>query len=132
MRRTAAGGGEDRLQTERPGERAWPLAAPSEAEGGERVPIPEDTWRTERARHSALRDLMLLTLGERPVREDRRALIDLYLHSSSALAAQGQVRHDAGNLEGALDLLRVATMYLQRALAAAGVALPNDDRSQRP
>ncbi|MDH4060755.1 MAG: hypothetical protein OEU94_08075 [Aquincola sp.] len=95
----------------------------------ERAATPAEAWRLERARHAMLADLVPLALHEMTPREDTRALVERYQHSSQALAAQAQSRHEAGETEPALDLLRVASMYLQRALAAAGVSLTNDSGS---
>lgn len=98
----------------------------------ERPATPADAWRLEQARHATLADLVPLALRELAPRAEMRTLIERYQQSSLALSTQAQVRHDAGDTESALDLLRVATMYLQRALAAAGLALPNDSRINPP
>ena len=98
----------------------------------ERATSPAEEWRIERSRHAALADLVPLALRELRLRDDIRTLIERYVQSSESLAAQALVRHDAGESDAALDMLRVATMYLQRALAAAGVALPAEERSRGP
>lgn len=98
----------------------------------EQPATPADAWHIEQARHATLTDLVPLALRELAPRAEMRTLVERYQQSSLALATQARMRHAAGDTESARDLLRVATMYLQRALAAAGLALPNDSGSNPP
>ncbi|HET9821914.1 MAG TPA: hypothetical protein VFQ16_08820 [Burkholderiaceae bacterium] len=98
----------------------------------ERAASPAEAWRIERSRHAALTELVPLALRELRPHNDVRTLIERYQHSSEAIAAQAQVRRDTGETDAALDLLRVATMYLQRALSAAGLVLPADEGNRGP
>jgi len=58
------------------------------------------------------------------------ALIERYRQSADALHTQAQRSYARGDTAAALASLRSAALYLQRALAAAGVItpLPTDDK----
>jgi hypothetical protein len=78
----------------------------------------------EMASYAVLSELVPLAVRELSPRADARALIERYLQSAQALHAQAQKRFETGQSEAALATLRSATLYLQRALSAAGVVTP--------
>lgn len=92
---------------------------------------PEQQWRGELARLDALVELLPLALAELKPRPDMAALIDRYADTARALRAQAQQQWQQGDGAQAQAQLRNAQLYVQRALAAAGLAtpaLPEDTR----
>lgn len=102
------------------------LGSAREIDYTQRATTPAETYRVELARHEALADLVPLAIGELKPRGDAAVLIARQVDSSRTLRAQARQRFEAGDSEGALAPLRQATLALQRALAAAGVAMPAD------
>ncbi len=90
----------------------------------ERAATPDDEFRLELRRHLALADLVPLAVNELKPRPDAAALITRYGETSRTLREQAVQRQQGGDAVQALAQLRNATLYLQRALAAAGVATP--------
>lgn len=102
------------------------LGSAREVDYTQRASTPAETYRVELARHEALADLVPLALSELKPRGEVAVLITRQVDSSRTLRAQARERFEAGDSEGALAPLRQATLALQRALAAAGVAMPAD------
>lgn len=90
----------------------------------ERPATPAEAYRIEQARLQGMADLVPLALQQLQPAPDARLLIERYQDTSRRLRIQAQQRHEAGDTGQALDHLRNASQYLQRALAAAGVVTP--------
>lgn len=90
----------------------------------QRAGTPAQEFELELQRHQGLAELLPLALGELKPRAEAAALIERYAQSSRALRAQAQQHSQGGDPVAALALLRNAMLYLQRALQAAGVSLP--------
>lgn len=97
----------------------------------ERASTPAEAYRIERARLQGLADLVPLALQQLRPGAEAKGLIERYQDTSERLRAQAQQRHDMGDTEQALSHLRSASLYLQRALAAAGVVTPEPTGSER-
>jgi hypothetical protein len=91
---------------------------------------PAEAFGDEMASYSALSELVPLAVRELAPRADARSLIERYMQSARALHAQAQQRFEAGERAAALATLRNATLYVQRALAAAGVVTPSASGGQ--
>lgn len=86
---------------------------------------PTEEFQIEMQRHAGLADLIPLAVNELKPQGEAAALIDRYGDASRALRTQAQQQFQGGDLTAALAHIRNATLYLQRALQAAGVAMPN-------
>jgi len=84
----------------------------------------DEAFRAEMARHAALADLVPLALRELQPNAEARALIERYLQSGRTLQGQAMLRHGGGDARGAVEHLRGASEFVQRALQAAGVMTP--------
>lgn len=89
-----------------------------------RAASPAEEWQLELARHRSLAELVPLALSDLKPRADAAALVERYQDTSRALHAQAVQRQQAGDTEQALSHIRNATLYLQRALNAAGLSSP--------
>jgi hypothetical protein len=89
-----------------------------------RAANPAEAYHDEMASYSGLSELVPVAVRELAPRADAKQLIERYAKSAQALHAQAQQRFEAGDRDGALANLRSAVMYVQRALAAAGVVTP--------
>lgn len=83
-----------------------------------------ERWQFELQRHDELADLVPLAVDEMRPRAEAQALIVRYLQAASTLRAQAEQQRREGSLAQAQLHLRNATLYLDRALAAAGVLTP--------
>ncbi len=86
---------------------------------------PVEAFHDEMAGYSALSELIPVAVRELAPRADAQVLIARYVQSAQALHQQAQQRFEAGDRTSALATLRSAVLYVQRALAAAGVVTPN-------
>lgn len=84
----------------------------------------EEQYRDELARHRSLRELVPVALRALQPDADARRRVDEYLLASGRLSAAAERAAGNRNHEAALEALREATGYLQRALTATGVAYP--------
>lgn len=100
------------------------LFASRELDYTTRAANPAEAYHDEMASYSSLSELVPMAVRELTPRADARQLIDRYTKSAQALHLQAQQRFEAGDRDGALANLRSAVMYVQRALAAAGVVTP--------
>lgn len=100
------------------------LAGARELDYTQRAGTPAEEFQLELQRHQSLSDLVPLALSELRPRPDAVALIGRYGEASRSLREQALQRQQAGDWVQALTDLRNASMFLQRALGAAGVALP--------
>ncbi len=85
---------------------------------------PAEEFEQELARHGGFADLLPLAIRELAPRADAMVLLERYAETSRALRAQALQQMRSGQFELALDHIRNATLYLQRALLAAGLATP--------
>lgn len=90
-----------------------------------RAASPAEEVQLELQRHAALTDLVPLAVNELKPRGEAAALIERYGDASRALRTQAMQHFQSGDVPAALAHIRNATLYLQRALQAAGLALPN-------
>ena len=85
--------------------------------------LAED-FQHELARHGGFADLLPLAIRELAPRPDALGLLERYAETSRVLRAQALQELGLGHTELALDRIRNATLYLQRALLAVGLATP--------
>ena len=90
----------------------------------QRASNPAEEFELEMERHRGLAELVPLAVRDLRPQPDALALIERYGKAGSDLQAQAQQLHQAGDNAQALAQIRNATLYLQRALAAAGLASP--------
>lgn len=89
-----------------------------------RASSPVEEFQIELARHRGLADLIPLAVRDLQPRADAMALIERYGESRSALYAQALQHFQSGDVVQALAHLRNATLFVQRALLAAGLVAP--------
>lgn len=84
----------------------------------------EFAWELDRNRSYG--ELVPLALGELKPTDDARRLVERYVEQSAALRSQAE--QDAGrkDWDKALKAIRNGTSYLQRALLAAGLVVPQE------
>jgi len=85
---------------------------------------PAEVFYETLARHEGLIELVPVALAELKPGADAQALVERYADTSRTLRLQAVQRQQRGDLTQALADLHNALIYVQRALAAAGVALP--------
>lgn len=85
---------------------------------------PAEEFQHELARHRELLDLLPLAIRDLKPQPSALALIERYAETSRSLREQAQQQIQAGNAPQALDQLRSAMLYAQRALVAAGLMVP--------
>lgn len=90
----------------------------------QRAGSPAEEFQLELRRHQALSDLVPLAVKELRPGAEALALIGRYGDSSRGMVAQAVQQFEAGRAADALASLRQATLQVQRALGAAGVATP--------
>ncbi len=90
----------------------------------ERAATPAEELKLELVRHKSLTELLPLALSELRPAPDAVALIERYQDMSQSLRAQAVQTAQRGDAAQALVHIRSAILYLQRALAAAGVTTP--------
>jgi hypothetical protein len=89
-----------------------------------RPSTPVEELDQELARHRGLADLVPLAISDLKPRVEALALIERYNETSTTLRTQALQQQQAGDLTQALVHIRNATMYVQRALQAAGLVVP--------
>jgi tetratricopeptide (TPR) repeat protein len=89
-----------------------------------RAATPAEELQLELARHQSLSDLVPIALSDLKPPADAVVLIERYQESSQALRGQAMQSAQRGQTEQALSHIRNATLFLQRALGAAGVVTP--------
>lgn len=85
---------------------------------------PADEYEFELRRHASLRDLLPLALQQLKPGPDALALIERYTGTGRALQAQALRHAQAREHAEALAAIRAASQHVERALQAAGLALP--------
>lgn len=85
---------------------------------------PAEEFTQELSRHRGLAELVPLAVRDLKPKPEAVALIDRYGETSRTLQAQAMQQFQAGDTTQALAHLRNATLYVQRALTAAGLAAP--------
>lgn len=89
-----------------------------------RAETPQQQFQEALARHDGLAELVPVALSELRPGPDAATLVERYTDTSRTLRQQALQRQQRGDLADALADLQNAVLYVQRALAAAGVALP--------
>jgi hypothetical protein len=89
-----------------------------------RASSPAEELQLELLRQASLADLLPLAVNELKPRAEAQALIERYAQAGKSMRAQALLQQQAGDTAAALLQIRNATLYVQRALQAAGVALP--------
>jgi len=89
-----------------------------------RAGSPAEAFQAELARHEGLIELVPVAVAELKPRADALQLIERYSDTSRTLRQQAIARQQRGDTPQALADLHNAVLYVQRALAAAGVATP--------
>lgn len=89
-----------------------------------RASSPVEEFQIELARHRGLADLIPLAVRDLQPRADAMAQIERFGESRSALYAQALQHFQSGDVVQALAHLRNATLFVQRALLAAGLVAP--------
>jgi hypothetical protein len=89
-----------------------------------RTTTPADALALELAQHQSLADLIPIALTDLRPAPAAVALVQRYQDTSRGLRAQALQSREHGDTAQALVHIRSATLYLQRALAAAGVITP--------
>lgn len=89
-----------------------------------RAASPVEEFQIELARHRGLADLIPLAVRDLQPRAEAMAQIERFGESRSALYAQALQHFQSGDVVQALAHLRNATLFVQRALLAAGLVAP--------
>jgi hypothetical protein len=89
-----------------------------------RAATPAEVFVETLARHEGLIELVPVAMAELKPGAEAQALVERYSDTSRRLRQQAVQRQQQGDLAPALDDLHNAVLYVQRALAAAGVAMP--------
>lgn len=89
-----------------------------------RASTPAEEFQLELARHRSLADLVPLAVDDLKPRPEAVVLIERYTEASTALRSQAQQRFAAGDTRQALADVRNALLFVQRALTAAGLVVP--------
>lgn len=101
------------------------LAAQSrEIDYTQRATSPAQAFELELRRHDGLADLVPQALSQLQPPPDARALVQRYMEAGHGLREQATRLAGDGDAVQALARLRDASLYLQRALGAAGVVTP--------
>ena len=87
---------------------------------------PQEEFGFEQARHRAYAALVPAALNELKPGPAALTLVQRYVDSGEALAARGAREAGQGDWRAALDSVREATVSVQRALGAAGLAVPEE------
>ncbi len=89
-----------------------------------RPSTPAEEFRQELARQRGFAELLPLALRDLRPRPEAVTLVERYSETSQTLRSQALQRFEQGATEEALVHIRSATLYLQRALQAAGLVVP--------
>lgn len=89
-----------------------------------RAATPVEEFQFELARHRGLAELIPLAVRDLQPKGDALALIERYGESRNALYGQALQQFQSGEVVQALAHLRNATLFVQRALLAAGLVAP--------
>lgn len=89
-----------------------------------RPATPAEDFQQELARQRGFAELVPLALRDLKPRPEAVVLVERYSETSQSLRAQALQRFEQGATDEALVQIRNATLYLQRALQAAGLVVP--------
>ena len=89
-------------------------------------PGPREEYEFEQARHRGYAALVPAALHELKPAPAALILVQRYVDSGESMAALAARHAGQGDWRAALDGVRSATQYAQRALGAAGLAVPED------
>lgn len=106
------------------------MLQPRELDYTQRAGSPAEELQLELRRHQGLSDLVPLAINELRPRADMLAAIERHGETSRGLRAQALARQQAGDIDAALVHIRNATLYVQRALGVAGLAMPAEAGSK--
>lgn len=87
---------------------------------------PREEYDFEQARHRGYAALVPAALNELRPSPAALILVQRYVDSGEAMAALAERHAGQGDWPAALESLRSATQYVQRALGAAGLAVPEE------
>lgn len=90
----------------------------------QRAASPAEEFQIELARHRGFAELLPLAVRDLKPLPDAMLLIERYGDTGQTLQTQALQQFQAGDTTQALVHLRNATLYVQRALLAAGLAVP--------
>ena len=90
----------------------------------QRAASPAEEFQLELARHRGFAELLPLAVRDLKPQPEALALIERYGETSNRLQAQALQQFQSGDTAGALARIRNATLYVQRALMAAGLVAP--------
>jgi hypothetical protein len=90
----------------------------------QRASTPAQEFKLELQRHDGLVELVPVALRELRPSGAALALVERYGETSRGLREQARQKADGGDLTAALEHIRQASIYVQRALQAAGVSTP--------
>lgn len=99
-------------------------------EYAEKFDSPADEFNYELDRNRSFADLVPLAVGELKPGEDAKKLIERYVEQNRALREQAQTQAKSKNYTEAIKVLKNGTGYLQRALLAAGLVVPQQETKQ--
>jgi hypothetical protein len=108
------------------------LHASREADYTVRPQTPAEQWSQEQARHAELAELVPIAVRDLQPPAQAQALIERYRQTAQTLHSQAAKRSEEGDHASALALIRNAAVYLERALAAAGVLTPAPAEGSNP
>lgn len=83
-----------------------------------------EAFQAELARHKGFAELLPLAVRDLKPSAEATTLIERYSETSNTLQAQAVLQAQGGHPDEALNLIRNATLYVQRALLAAGLVSP--------
>jgi len=83
-----------------------------------------EAFQHELARHKGFSELLPLAVRDLRPNAEAAALIERYNETSNTLQSQAVSQYQGGQADEALTLIRNATLYVQRALLAAGLVAP--------
>lgn len=89
-----------------------------------RFESPAQEFDHEWARYKSIADLVPLAVADLQPRREALAVIERYAETAKALSTLARRKAESGQHPQALQGLRSATLYLQRALTAAGLTTP--------
>lgn len=95
----------------------------------ERFDSPAEEFGYELERNHSFVDLVPIALAELKPNEDARRLIERYMEQNRDLRTRAQGEAGRQDYAAALKTIRAGTGYLQRALLAAGLVVPKDEKT---
>lgn len=91
---------------------------------------PAQEFAHELDRNKSFADLVPVALHELRPSEEAKRLVERYVAQNNAMREQAEVQAQAADFAAALKTIRNGSGYLQRALQAAGLVIPQQDPRQ--